>query len=90
MDKSNNVFIFSDFISLPESLKLKDSIVVLQENNYYTEFEAICKITKNLHGFWGIFRAINWLPPFLGNRFYRLFAKNRYLFNKPKSNCKIN
>ncbi|MFV0531165.1 MAG: thiol-disulfide oxidoreductase DCC family protein [Flavobacteriales bacterium] len=62
-----------------------DSIILQEENTYFTESTAGLKILSELKGF-GFIRLFLYLPTFSHNFFYKLIAKNRYkLFGKTDS-----
>tara|TARA_B110000263_G_C15290040_1_gene502771 strand:- start:64 stop:486 length:423 start_codon:yes stop_codon:yes gene_type:complete len=67
-----------------------DTIIVIDEDNYYTNSKAIKKIVSTFTGFAIIFKIINIIPNFTINIFYNLIAKNRYKFFKKYEICPLN
>ncbi len=93
-----NVFLFTPMKSKPaQDLIAKyrvegvgfDTFLLIKNNECYYRTDAALEITKDLSGFWFLFRAFKVLPSSFRDFFYRLFARNRYsLFGKTNS-CMI-
>jgi predicted DCC family thiol-disulfide oxidoreductase YuxK len=87
-----NVFIFTPMQSksaqaLIAKYQVKnvgfDTFLLIKNDECYYRTDAALEITKNLSGFWYLFRAFKVLPRFFRDYFYRLLARNRYsLFGK--------
>jgi len=70
--------------------KTPDTLIVLDEINYYTNSKAIKKIVSTFSGIPSILKIIYIIPNFIINIFYNLIAKNRYkIFEKYKI-CPLN
>lgn len=66
-----------------------DSIVVIENGKAYTESTAILRILKNLPGLWRLLYVFVLLPKFIRDRFYKLFAKNRYRWFGKQESCML-
>jgi predicted DCC family thiol-disulfide oxidoreductase YuxK len=66
-----------------------DTIIVIDENNYYTNSKAIKKIVSTFTGLAAILKIIYIIPNFIINIFYNLIAKNRYKFFKKHEICPL-
>ena len=66
-----------------------DTFLLIKNNRCYFRTDAALEITKELSGFWCLFRVFKLLPSPLRDFFYRSLARNRYkLFGKRES-CMI-
>ena len=66
-----------------------NSLVLIQDNQYFIESTAALKISKKLNKGWPSLYLLIFIPKFLRDFIYRLVANNRYiLFGKAKS-CEI-
>lgn len=66
-----------------------DSLILIKDNQYFTESTAALHISKHLNNAWPLFYTFIFIPKFLRDFVYQLIANNRYaLFGKAKS-CKI-
>jgi predicted DCC family thiol-disulfide oxidoreductase YuxK len=60
-----------------------DSFVLIKNGQLFLRTNAALEITKDLDGFWFIFRAFKIVPAVVRDYFYRILARNRYtLFGK--------
>lgn len=60
-----------------------DTFLLIKDNTCYFRTDAAIEITKNLSGYWHLFRVFKILPRPIRDYFYRVFARNRYnLFGK--------
>lgn len=60
-----------------------DTFLLIKNDRCYLRTNAALEITKDLDGFWFMFRAFKIVPSIIRDYFYRLFARNRYkLFGK--------
>lgn len=64
-----------------------DSIVLIEEDMYYTDSTAALKIARNLSGFWQLFYGFIFIPKTLRDEVYRWIAKNRYKWFGKKQQC---
>ncbi|MFN0050244.1 MAG: thiol-disulfide oxidoreductase DCC family protein [Cytophagales bacterium] len=67
-----------------------DSVILLENEKYYTKSTAALKIARHLSGAWPVFYYlfIIW-PPFIRNAIYDMVAKNRYrIFGKTEA-CRM-
>jgi predicted DCC family thiol-disulfide oxidoreductase YuxK len=67
-----------------------DTIIVIDENYFYTNSKAIKKIVSTFTGLKAILKIIYIIPNFIINIFYNLTAKNRYKFFKKHEICPLN
>lgn len=67
-----------------------DSVILIENNNYFTKSTAALRIARQISGIWPIvYYCFIWLPPFLRNVFYDLIAKNRYQFFGKMDACRM-
>ncbi len=60
-----------------------DSVILFYENNYFINSAAVFYIFKIIGGWWYLLYLGIYLPSFITDFFYKLFAKYRYkLFGK--------
>jgi predicted DCC family thiol-disulfide oxidoreductase YuxK len=60
-----------------------DSIVLIENNKAFTHSTAALRIVRNLDGAWRVFGAFLFVPSFVRDFFYKIFARYRYnLFGK--------
>jgi len=94
----NNVFLFTPIQSksaqdLIAKYNVKnvgfDTFLLIKNNECYYRTEAALEITKDLTGFWFLFRAFKVLPKGFRDYFYRLFARNRYSIFGKSDSCMI-
>lgn len=69
--------------------KNTDSIVLIEEDMYYTDSTAALKIAKNLSGLWKLFYAFIVFPKPIRTSVYRWVAKNRYKWFGKKQYCTL-
>lgn len=55
-----------------------DTFLLIKNNHCYVFSSAALEITKDLTGFWYLFRVLNIVPAAFRDFFYKLFARNRY------------
>jgi len=66
-----------------------DTVILVDDENIYTESEAIVRIARELSGPW---RIISWgkvMPGFLRNGLYRLVSKYRYAIFGRSDSCMV-
>jgi len=76
-------------LQYPENITKKDSILLLKNNQIYTESTAALLIAKQFTGFWKVLLVFWIIPKFLRDRLYRFIAKNRYRWFGKKDSCMI-
>lgn len=60
-----------------------DSVILIEDEQAFTHSTAALRIARKLDGFWKFFYIFRFVPRFLRDFAYKLFAKNRYkLFGK--------
>ena len=64
-----------------------DSFILIKNDHCYLRTDATLEVTKDLAGFWYLFRAFKLLPKEFRDYFYRIIAKNRYRLFGKKSHC---
>lgn len=64
-----------------------ESIILLDNNKFYTKSDAALKIGKELKGMKFISSALWIFPKFIRDFFYSIIAKNRYKWFGKKDNC---
>ena len=64
-----------------------DSFILIKNGHCYLRTDAALEVTKDLAGFWYLFRAFKLLPTAFRDYFYQMIAKNRYRFFGKKSHC---
>ncbi|AZZ98500.1 DCC1-like thiol-disulfide oxidoreductase family protein [Pseudoalteromonas sp. R3] len=66
-----------------------DTFLLIKNEQCFVRTNAALEITKDLDGFWFMFRVFKIVPSVIRDFFYRLFARNRYnLFGK-RSVCMV-
>jgi predicted DCC family thiol-disulfide oxidoreductase YuxK len=79
-------------LRLREKYKLNDkidSIVLIENNRYFTESTAALKIAKHLDGFWKCLYILWIVPRPIRNFIYRYIAKNRYKWFGKNDACML-
>lgn len=66
-----------------------DSIVLLENDQYYSESTAVLRICKQLTGLWKFLYVFILVPKPIRDFFYRWFAKNRYRFFGKSESCML-
>lgn len=66
-----------------------DSIVLLENDQYYSESTAVLRICKKLTGLWKLLYVFIIIPKPVRDFFYRWFAKNRYRFFGKSETCML-
>ncbi len=75
---------------LPEHKKNIDSIIFCIAGHSFFYSTAILNILKQMGGFWMLVGRLCWfIPKFLRDWIYRIFAQKRYIFFSEKTYCKI-
>lgn len=71
---------------IPENL---DSMILIENNRYYTKSTAALHICKYLRGAWKTFYIFQLIPKPLRDLVYNFIAKNRYKWFGTKQSCMI-
>ncbi len=66
-----------------------DTFLLIKNGNCYERTDAALEVTRDLTGFWYLFRALKILPRPIRDYFYRLFARNRYTLFGKRESCMI-
>ena len=66
-----------------------DSIILVDDDNYYIKSSAALYIAKNLSGAYPLLFCFMLVPKFMRNWVYDFVAKNRYKWYGKKENCMI-
>lgn len=66
-----------------------NSIVLIENDRFYTKSSAALKICKKLEGIWKLCVIFQVIPPFIRNFFYDIVAKNRYKWFGRKESCMV-
>jgi predicted DCC family thiol-disulfide oxidoreductase YuxK len=69
-----------------ENLK---TIILIEDDKYYTKTTAALRIVKHLRGIWKFFYVLIIIPPFIRNIAYSIIAKYRYRWFGKKDVCRI-
>lgn len=76
-------------LNIPFSNLIPESIVLIEQNQFYTHSTAVLKIAAQLAGFWKIFYGLIVVPKSLRNFIYKIIAKNRYRLFGKQASCRI-
>ena len=68
---------------------LIDSIILIDEDNYYVKSTAALKIAGQLSGAYPLLYGFMVIPGFIRNWVYDIIAKNRYKWFGKKESCMI-
>ncbi len=66
-----------------------DTFLLVKDGHCYERTDAALEITKDLTGFWYLFRIMKILPRPFRDYFYRLFARNRYALFGRRDTCML-
>jgi predicted DCC family thiol-disulfide oxidoreductase YuxK len=66
-----------------------DSVILVENDKFYTHSTAALKVAKHLSGIWSLLYAFIIVPKPLRDFFYKLFAKYRYKLFGKKDECMI-
>ncbi len=69
--------------------KVPDSLILLEDGQYYTESDAALRLAAHLDGGWKALRHLSIFPKFLRNTVYWLVAASRYQLFGKKDACMI-
>ena len=66
-----------------------DTFLLVKNGHCYERTDAAFEITRDLTGFWHLFRILKVLPGPFRDFFYRLFARNRYKLFGKRDTCMV-
>lgn len=66
-----------------------NSIVLIENDRFYTKSSAALKICKKLEGIWKLCAIFEVIPTFIRDFFYDIVAKNRYKWFGRKESCMV-
>jgi len=66
-----------------------ETLVLIENNEFFIKSTAALKIAKDLKGLWKVFYIFMFLPRPVRDFFYDLVAKNRYTLFGRKKSCMI-
>lgn len=66
-----------------------DSVILIENNNFYTKSTAALKISKKLNNGFSLLYLFIIIPPFIRDWVYNYIAINRYKWFGKKENCMI-
>jgi len=72
--------------SIPES---EDSLILMEQNSYYTQSTAVLTIARHLNGLFPLLYILIIIPRSIRNLVYRYIANNRYKWFGKRTSCKI-
>lgn len=75
--------------SLLSNHPAKDSIVLIEDGQYYTESTAVLHIARNLDGLWKLVSIFFVLPKALRDPLYRFLARHRYQWFGQRQTCMV-
>jgi len=74
-------------LQYPTEITKKDSILLLQNNQLYSESTAALHIAKQFSGFWKVLQIFWLVPEFIRDALYRAVAKKRYRWFGKRNIC---
>ncbi|MFT4928763.1 MAG: putative DCC family thiol-disulfide oxidoreductase YuxK [Phenylobacterium sp.] len=66
-----------------------DTFLLIKNNQCFYRTDAALEISKDLSGFWFLWRIFTVLPRPIRDYFYRLFARNRYRLFGRSASCMV-
>lgn len=66
-----------------------DALVLIKNDQCFVFSSAALEITKDLTGYWYLFRILTVLPRSIRDMFYKLFARHRYSLFGRQDTCMI-
>ena len=66
-----------------------DTFMLVKNGQVYLWSDAALEITRDLTGFWSLFRVFSILPSGFRDVFYKLFARNRIRLFGGTNNCQM-
>jgi predicted DCC family thiol-disulfide oxidoreductase YuxK len=65
------------------------SIVLIKDNQVYTQSDAVLEIARGLRFPWPLFYPLRMIPRFIRDGLYRWISKNRYRWFGKESTCRV-
>lgn len=66
-----------------------DTFLLVKNDQCFLFSSAALEISKDLTGFWYVFRVFKYIPSVIRDFFYKLFARNRYVLFGREKKCMI-
>jgi len=66
-----------------------NTMILVENDRFYTKSSAVLKITKSMNGFWPILFVFIIVPPGLRNLLYNFIARNRFRWFGRKETCLV-
>lgn len=66
-----------------------DSVILIEDAKVYTHSAAALRIASKLEGGWSSLSVLRFIPAFIRDWAYKLFARYRYRFFGQKESCMI-
>ena len=66
-----------------------DSIILIDNEKYFSRSSAVLKIVKNFPGFWKLLYISIVIPPAIRDFLYDIIAENRYKWFGKKDSCRV-
>ena len=66
-----------------------DTFLLIKNDQCFLFSSAALEISKDLTGFWYVFRVFKYIPSVIRDFFYKLFARNRYVLFGRQKTCMI-
>jgi predicted DCC family thiol-disulfide oxidoreductase YuxK len=66
-----------------------DSVILVEDGKAYTHSTAALRVARKLDGAWKWFYGFRFVPAFIRDAFYKLFAKYRYKLFGKKDECML-
>lgn len=73
--------------SLSNAWQHKDSIVLVIDDQIFTESDAVLEICKRLQGIWPLLYIFRFVPKVVRDYIYRFIAKHRYQWFGKQDTC---
>lgn len=75
--------------SMPAAKRNLDTVVLVENGQYYQQSTAALRILRYLDGGWPLLYGLIILPPFIRDWGYALVAKNRYRWFGQRESCML-
>jgi predicted DCC family thiol-disulfide oxidoreductase YuxK len=66
-----------------------NTVVLVADNQIYTQSDAVLEITRRLGGFWSLLYVFKIIPRFIRNAVYNWVARNRYRWFGRSESCML-
>jgi len=74
---------------IPTATLTPESIILIEQNRFYSHSTAVLKITQKLKGFWKLFYGFIVIPKPIRDFLYGAIAKNRYRMFGRQASCRL-